>query len=101
MEQISNYTDFMSLISDGRFNGYLVCFTDASFHSDDWTSQQFLEYLDNIEQHKDETGVVVRYDASKNQFNRIKDVVIEIYHPAYKDCIEKTDYMKWVVQYKN
>ncbi len=99
MELIKNYSDFISFISDGKFNGYEVCFEDASFHADTWLGKQFLDFLTNIEQYKSETGIICSYQSSCDEVGRIMSVFIEIFYPPYKGIDGRTEWMKWAVQY--
>ncbi len=97
MISMNTYLDFQQLITDGQFNGYQVCFESSTIAKDNWTAADYLEYLDNIERHKHETGISTRYEFMMDIDNYVRSVDIRIHHPEQNGILASTDLIRWVV----
>ena len=95
---MTSYFDFRQLISDGPFNGYQVCFESSTIVKDRWTAADYLDYLDNIERHKHETGITTSYEFLVDNKHRVRSVNIQIHHPERSGTQESTDLIRWVVK---
>ena len=88
------------MIDDGQFNGYRVCFERSSIEKEMWAASDYLDYLDNLERHKLETGITITYDFLSDANNRILCVDVYIHYPADNDIPVRNHTMHWIVQYK-
>lgn len=94
---MNSYLVFQQLISDGPFNGYQVCLEQSTILKDNWAAANYLEYLDNIERNKQETGITTSYEFLMDHNRQIRSVEIHIHHPERNGAPESTDLIRWVV----
>lgn len=94
---MNSYSDFRQLISDCPLNGYQVCFERSTIVKDNWTAANYLDYLDNIERHKHETGITTSYEFLVDNNHQVSSVNIQIHHPERNGSLESTDVIRWVV----
>ena len=92
------YSAFLKLIDEGPIKGYCVCFESSTIEMERWTTINYLEYLDNLEAHKQESGITLRYDFQCDN-NRILCVDVFIHYPEEKDIQERYHVMHWIVKY--
>lgn len=91
------YNDFLQLINDGQYNGYRVCFERSSIVKDSWAAKDYLGYLDNLERHKHETGISIKYDFLLDANNHVLSIDVYIHYPAENDIPERSHSMHWVI----
>lgn len=94
---IKTYNDFLQLIDEGPIKGYRVCFESSSIEMERWTAANYLEYIDNLERHKHETGISLQYEILGDN-DKPFSVDVFIHYPEEKDIPERNHVMHWIVQ---
>ncbi len=96
------YFDFKQLIADAQNDDFMkVDLVDASFKKGIWNNiNDYINYLDNLEQFNDEYVDRITYLPEFDVRNRVRMIRIEIKHPSHNDVPEKMDWMIWEVVYK-
>ena len=62
-----------------------------------WAAINYLEYLDNLERHKHETGISLQYEFLGDNGQSF-GVDVFIHYPEDKDIPERNHVMHWIVQ---
>lgn len=96
------YSDFKQLIADAQNDDRMqVNLFDASFKPSAWISvNDYITYLDNVEQFNDQYIGRIVYEPEFDARGRITKIYIVIHHPALEDVPERDDWMLWEVVYK-